>query len=136
MFHAKLARTLPAGKYRLAATPGRAKDDEVLDQIAWALGGYSYDSYRKRPHETPVLACTPSKETLRIAQGVFLARDLINTPANDMGPDELEKAFRKLGKAHSARVKAIKGDALIKANFPMVHAVGRASATAEWFGEG
>jgi leucyl aminopeptidase len=66
----------------------------------------------------------------RIADGVFLARDLVNTPTNDMGPDALEKAVRKLAKANKAEITVIKGDDLLKQNFPMIHAVGRASSEA------
>ena len=67
---------------------------------------------------------------MRLAEGVFIARDLINIPANDMGPDALEKACRKIAANHKARVSVIKGDALLKRGFPMVHAVGRASTQA------
>ena len=68
-----------------------------------------------------------AKWVRRIADGVFLARDLVNTPTNDMGPDELELAVRRLAKAHKAKVSVIAGDDLIARNFPMIHAVGRAS---------
>jgi len=66
----------------------------------------------------------------RIADGVFLARDLVNTPTSDMGPDDLEKAVRTLAAAHKAEVSVIKGDELLTQNFPMIHAVGRASTGA------
>ena len=124
--HAKLARTLPAGKYTIQGD----RADPASDQLAWALGGYSFDRYRDRKHATPTLSGKLDADALRIAEGVFFTRDLINTPASDMGPDALEAAFRKLAKAHSARVKVIKGDNLLKQNFPMVHAVGRASEQA------
>ena len=62
-----------------------------------------------------------------IADGVFLARDLVNTPTNDMGPDELEQAVRALARKHKAKVSVVKGDDLLAKNFPMIHAVGRAS---------
>ena len=62
--------------------------------------------------------------------GVFLARDLINTPTNDMGPEALERAFRALAKHYDARVDVIKGDDLLKQNFPLIHTVGRASTEA------
>ncbi len=126
MAHAKLARTLPKAKYSFSEDRGNAG----LDQIAWALGGYSFDRYRARKHKTPQLASKPDADAHRIIEGVFFTRDLINTPASDMGPDKLETAFRMLARNHQAKVKVIKGDALIKQNFPMVHAVGRASVTA------
>ncbi len=121
--HAKLARVLPAGNYCL---DGGAKD-ETLVQLAWAMGGYSFDRYRKRRHETPRLAVKRDAVAKSLAEAIFLTRDLINTPANDMGPKALESAFRKLAKQHSAKVSAVKGDTLLDKNFPMVHAVGRAS---------
>ena len=65
-----------------------------------------------------------------ILEGVTLARDLINTPANDLGPAELEAAARALAERHGAKVRVVAGDDLLKANFPLVHAVGRAAARA------
>ncbi len=123
--HAVLARKLPKGRYVFAG-----KRDSGLDQLAWAMGGYSYDSYRKPRPEAATLACKPNEDAVRTAQGVYVARDLINTPANDMGPDALEAAIRKLAKHHKAKVSSTKGDKLIQKNFPMVHAVGRASPQA------
>ena len=66
----------------------------------------------------------------RIAEGIFLARDLINTPANDMGPQELADAAATLAKRHRAKFSMIAGDALLKANYPLIHTVGRASPRA------
>ena len=66
----------------------------------------------------------------RVSHAVFLTRDLINTPTNDMGPDALEEAVHRLARSHKAKVSVVRGDALIKQNFPMIHAVGRASAEA------
>lgn len=67
---------------------------------------------------------------LTIAEGAYLARDLINTPANDMGPAALEQAARTLAARHGAEISVTAGDALLDANFPMIHAVGRAAAEA------
>ena len=129
MLHAKLARTLPAGKYRLAEGDHR-EANPLIDQLAWAMGGYSFDRYRDRKHKTPALCGKTNADARRMAEGVFFTRDLINTPASDMGPEALEAAFRQLAKSHAARVRVIKGDNLLKQNFPMVHAVGRASSQA------
>ena len=65
-----------------------------------------------------------------MADAVFMVRDLVNTPTSDMGPDALEAAVRKLAERHKAEVEVTEGDDLLKRNFPMIHAVGRASATA------
>jgi leucyl aminopeptidase len=65
-----------------------------------------------------------------MADGVFLARDLINTPSNDMGPEELAAAAQTLAKTHDAKFAVITGDALVKQNYPLVHAVGMGSARA------
>ena len=66
----------------------------------------------------------------RVIGGCFLARDLVNTPVNDMGPTELENSLRELARAHGATVSKVEGDDLLTGNFPMIHAVGRASASA------
>src|ERR1051326_6232974 len=68
--------------------------------------------------------------TFPIAEGVSLARDLINTPANDLGPAELEEAARALASRHGGSVRALVGDDLVKQNFPLIHAVGRAAERA------
>ena len=123
--HAALARKLPEGRYKFAG-----ERDEALDQLAWVMGGYTFTRYRKPESNAPALACRPDTETTRIAEGVYIARDLINTPASDMGPDALEAAVRKLAKHHRTKVSVTKGDKLLDENLPMVHAVGRASAEA------
>jgi len=70
------------------------------------------------------------EEVSRVAQSVFLARDLINTPPNDMGPEELANAVRDVARAHGAKFKVTAGEALVKQNYPLIHAVGRGSARA------
>ena len=92
-------------------------------------------SHRYRKAEAPdVRLVLPDgvdgAEVDRIAEAAMLARDLINTPANDMGPDELEPAARAAGRAHGARFSCIVGDDLLKQNFPLIHAVGRPSPRA------
>ena len=74
--------------------------------LAWLLGGYGFDRYKKKQREGPRLVMPPGvdgEEISRIAENLFLARDLINTPANDMGPAELEAAARALAKKHGAK---------------------------------
>lgn len=127
MAHGSLARSLPSGTYAFEEKP----KDAVLSDLAWAMGGYCFDRYNKKSGNKPAkLVAQGGTDALRQAQGVFIARDLINTPANDMGPNELEKAFRKIATVHKAKVTVIKGNDLLKKNFPMVHAVGRASSDA------
>ncbi|CAG0988913.1 MAG: leucyl aminopeptidase family protein [Rhizobiaceae bacterium] len=124
-----LARALPSGDWRFA-TPPSATDLAVLGLL---LGGYVFTRYGKKDGPAirfVVPAGIDRARVERIAQGVFLARDLVNTPTNDMGPDALEAATRDLAGRHGAEVSSTVGDALLAANFPMVHAVGRASATA------
>ncbi|EFL89839.1 M17 family metallopeptidase [Ahrensia sp. R2A130] len=120
---AALGRKLPTGNYQLPSDLPQAT-------LAFALGGYEFTRYRKGATAMPRVAVQPDDATRRRVEGVYLARDLINTPANDMGPEALEAAFRKLGETHGAAVSVITGDDLLTENFPMVHAVGRASAQA------
>jgi leucyl aminopeptidase len=124
-----LARNLPDGDWHFAAPPV----DPLGASLGLLLGSYSFLRYGKKPGRYirfALPAGVDGARVRRIADGVFLARDLINTPTNDMGPPELEAAARVLAKAHKAQVSVIKGDALLKQNFPMIHAVGRASAEA------
>jgi leucyl aminopeptidase len=124
-----LPALLPAGAYRFANAPHDAR----LAALAFALGSYRFARYRKADNKEARLEVpsgVDAAELARVAEAVFLARDLINTPANDMGPPELEAAGRTLAEQHGARVHAIVGDDLLAENFPLVHAVGRAAARA------
>jgi leucyl aminopeptidase len=117
---------LPAGTYRFANAPHDAR----LAALAFALGSYRFARYRRAGDKTVRLVLpegVDGADLARIAEAVTLARDLINTPANDMGPAELEAAARALGKRHGAKVRAIVGDDLLRRNFPLIHAVGRAA---------
>jgi leucyl aminopeptidase len=124
-----LAGLLPSGLYRFANAPHDAR----LAALAIALGAYRFMRYRKAEDRSIRLVVpdgVDADDLTRIAEGAALARDLINTPANDLGPAELEAAARTLGERHGARVSSVVGDDLIAAGFPMIHAVGRASARA------
>jgi leucyl aminopeptidase len=120
---------LPAGTYRFANAPRDAR----LAALAFALGSYRFSRYRKAEEKAVRLVWPPgvdAADITRIAEGVWLARDLINTPANDMGPAELEEAARAVASRHGASPRVIIGENLLSENFPLVHAVGRAAARA------
>jgi leucyl aminopeptidase len=122
-----LAGLLPAGAYRFANAP----HDPRLAALAFALGAYQFTRYRKQEQKEIRLELPDGidgDELSRIIEGVYLARDLINTPANDMGPAELEEAARELASRHGAQSHAIVGDDLLERNLPLIHAVGRAAA--------
>jgi len=124
-----LPALLPTGAYRFATPPHDAR----LAAIAFALGAYRFARYRKQDDKELSLELpgnVDGEDLSRIVEGVTLARDLINTPANDMGPAELEAAARALAERHGAKVRTVVGDDLLKENFPLVHAVGRAAACA------
>jgi leucyl aminopeptidase len=125
----RLSNGLPKGIYRL----GGEMSDPALAALGWLLSAYRFDRYRKpKPHAARLL--TPEgvdgAELGRMADAVALGRDLINTPANDMGPAEIEAAIRALGQRHGAQVSSTVGDELLAGNFPLIHAVGRASPRA------
>jgi leucyl aminopeptidase len=118
---------LPQGTYYFAENG----IDKFQAALAWGLGAYDFSRYKSAGDKKwPVLFLPKNvqvKKLSDILSGVFLGRDLINTPTNDMGPPELEKAIKKLGRAHKATVKVTQGKDLLKKNFPLIHAVGRAS---------
>ncbi len=123
-----LATLLPPGTYRFA----NASHDARLAALAFALGAYQFTRYRKAD-ERKVRLVVPDgvdgDDLTRIVEGASLARDLINTPSNDMGPAELEDAARVLAKQHGASVHVIDGSKLAK-EFPLVAAVGAGSPRA------
>jgi leucyl aminopeptidase len=125
----KLPILLPEGAYRFAMPP----QDAALATLAWLLGGYRFTRYRERPAKSVRLVAPDGvdrEEVGRIANAVAVGRDLINTPANDLGPDGIEAAARSLAERHGASIAVTVGDDLLARNFPMIHAVGRASAIA------
>ncbi|MBS1301041.1 leucyl aminopeptidase family protein [Loktanella sp. SALINAS62] len=122
------ARKLPEGTYVIVSDlPPSALEEAAL---GWLLESYDFDRYRK-PNRTPARLIAPkgidADRIAAIATGEYLTRDLINTPASDMGPAELEAAARTLADQHGAQIDVTTGDDLLDANFPMIHAVGRAS---------
>lgn len=124
-----LAARLPKGVWHLENAPDSA--DALA--LGFGLGSYRFDRYRKADPVKAQIALPGSVDrgsVERLLRGCFLARDLVNTPVNDMGPAELEGAFRALADHHDATVSTIEGEALLEQNFPMIHAVGRASVSA------
>ena len=126
-----VAAKLPVGDYVIASgLTGDALEEAAL---AWLLAGYSYDRYSGPAAPIAGLVAPVGVDANRlqiIANGEALTRELIDTPASDMGPDELEEAARTLASEHAAKINVITGDDLIMANFPMIHTVGRASTRA------
>ena len=119
---------LGPGSYRLEGAYG----DPTLAAIGFRLGAYRYDRYREgKPIATLADPSDADKaEVNRLVEAAVLARDLINTPANDLGPDAFEKEIRAFANAHDMTIEVTAGDDLLGANFPMIHAVGRASSQA------
>lgn len=123
-----LSGLLPPDVYRFANAPHDAR----LAALAFALGAYQFTRYRKAEARNVRLVVpdgADGDDLTRIVEGVTLARDLINTPSNDMGPDELEDAARTLAGRHGATFDVTRGNALAT-SFPLVHAVGVGSVRA------
>jgi leucyl aminopeptidase len=128
---AAFSESLPQGLYRFAEVPENVGG--AMGTLAWVLGTYSFARYRKQKSSGARLAVpqgVDGEAVSSIAQSVFLARDLINTPANDMGPEQLERAARDLARRSGAKISVISGAALLKNNFPLIHAVGQGSERA------
>jgi leucyl aminopeptidase len=119
---------LPPGRYALPKGTNATLATNAA--LGWALGTYVFDRYTATPAPVAELVW-PARVDRRAVEGtassIALTRDLINTPASDMGPAELAAAARKLAREFKARFSVIVGDDLLKKNYPMVHAVGRAS---------
>ena len=126
-----LPEGLPRGQYALDARPGAAAATRMA--LGWAMGAYSFTRYKaasRAPAELVWPVEADRAEAERLARAIHLVRDLINTPAEEMGPAELALAAEQLAAEHGARCTVLVGDALLKNNYPMIHAVGRGSARA------
>jgi leucyl aminopeptidase len=124
----KLCFSLAEGTYRFDGDIGNAG----LVALGWCLEAYGFHSYGKPRQPVAKLICPEDADyesVLRAARASYMVRDLVNTPASDMGPDELESAARGVARAHRAKLSVTVGKALEK-GFPMIHAVGRASPRA------
>ena len=123
-----LSAVSPAGYYQFGHLP--PKVDARLAAIGWGMGAYRFDRYLSEKSDPPVLVLDDEATEAEIISSVAattLCRDLINTPASDMGPAALEKAGRDLAKQFGADVSAVVGEDLLEQNYPMIHAVGRAA---------
>ena len=127
--YAALPSALPAGSYRIDVR--MSATGATAAATGWALGSYRFERYKSTKSEKlPQLVWPARADKSRanaIAQSISMVRDLINTPAEDMGPSQLASAARAMARAHKTDVKVIVGDALLKQNYPTIHAVGRAS---------
>ena len=123
-----LAAALPKASYRLDGRLAKSVANDAA--LGWGLAAYEFTKYRTAKLDRPELvwpAAADRGAVTRTLDATALVRDLINTPAEDMGPSELASAARSLGRRAGARTRVIAGDALLKANYPMIHTVGRAS---------
>lgn len=128
---AGLPTVLPPGDYHLSDQGQQVPPEAAA--LAWSLGGYTFDRYkaRRRPPATLVMrASTATARALAQAEAIAMVRDLVNTPAEHMGPHDLARATQALAKRHGAGFAQVQGDALLKKRFPAIHAVGRASTRA------
>ncbi|MGC1496236.1 MAG: leucyl aminopeptidase family protein [Sulfitobacter sp.] len=125
---AQAAVKLPKGDYRIVS--GLPADQAANEALGWLLSGYRFDRYRKQPAMVAGLVCPNGVDATLVEAlvgGEMLTRDLINTPASDMGPPDLEQAARDLAGEHGAKITVTIGDDLLSQNFPMIHTVGRAA---------
>ena len=128
---AGLPGELPEGPYRLERIPESA--DPTRLALGWALATYAYTRYRAKTPTAATLIWPDGADrggAERLARAVFLARDLANTPAGDLGPEELAAEAARVAEAARARYRVIVGDELLAENYPTIHAVGRAAARA------
>jgi leucyl aminopeptidase len=126
---AALPAKLGRGTYRLDAELDRGRATQLC--TGWALGTYRFQRYKPQHDDAMAALVWPASadrdEVARTAGATALVRDLVNTPANDLGPAELAEAAIVLGDEHGAQVRVIVGDDLLSENYPTIHAVGRGS---------
>lgn len=124
-----LPRKLPPGDYALVGDTVAPADVA----LAWAVGTYGFDRYKTvEPLKARLVwpAEVDRAAVLRAATAIALVRDLVNTPADDLGPDELSSAVQAVAEAGGATFSSIVGEDLLSRNYPLIYAVGRASPRA------
>lgn len=125
---AGLPSALPAGRYRIGKLG--LEPDAGAVALGWTLGSYAFDLYKPRPREAAELVLLPSAAASRgalVGLAINATRDLVNTPAEHLGPAELAAAVQALAKAHNAKFRQVVGERLLKEGLPAIHAVGRAA---------
>jgi leucyl aminopeptidase len=128
---AHAAAKLPEGTYRIAS--GLSQKDAETECLGWLLTDYEFDRYKAKTSKSRKLVAPDGVDANRVevmAAAEALIRDLINTPTSDMGPADLADAARALALSHNAEFRTIVGDDLLAQNFPLIHTVGRAAASA------
>ena len=122
-----LAGKLPAGTYKIDHAPKAMAADQIA--LAFALGSYKFDRYKAHGAEKAKLVAEGCDvdEVRHVAHACALARDMVNTPANDMGPRQVETIAREIAEQYGAEIAVVTGDDLLEANYPAIHAVGRAA---------
>ncbi|MBM3557889.1 MAG: leucyl aminopeptidase family protein, partial [Alphaproteobacteria bacterium] len=130
---AAIADRAPAGLWRLATEPEGVEAANAV-ALGWGLGRYRFARYKTKAESEPARLIQPAKTdraaVARAIAATVLVRDLVNTPASDMGPAELAEAAVQLAKEHGASHRVLAGDELLTAGYPSIHAVGRAAARA------
>ena len=119
---------LPEGLFRIEGLPEDPAQRE-LAALGWLLGTYRFNRYKAPNRSAALLVCPEGVDGARVealARAMWLARDLINTPAEDMGPAHLEQEARDMAAAFGASVEVTVGEELLARNYPMIHRVGRA----------
>ena len=126
---AAAAKSLPAGSYEIV-NPEEVENLEI-EALGWLLNNYVFDKYKNKKASQCYLVqpkIINSDRVLKFAEAEALARNLINTPTSDMGPENLASAVKNLANKFDAEYCEIVGENLIQQNFPLIHAVGRSSA--------
>ncbi len=122
---------LPEGTYRIDS--GLCEAMAETEALGWLLSDYRFDRYKSQPGKERKLVAPRGVDAARVetlARAEWLIRDLVNTPASDMGPADLSAAAETLARTHGARFQTVVGDDLLVQNFPLIHTVGRAATTA------
>lgn len=124
---------LPPGLYRV---DGQGAETGYYAALGFAMGAYTYNAFKPAKAKAPaeraqlLVAEADLARARAAAEAIYLARNLVNTPSNAMGPEELEAAVRDVAGVHNALYRVVEGDDLLARNYPMIHAVGRASVRA------